>query len=69
MADPAAFITPVLGAYGRLIHAANVSWPGSIRIDLGLTRTFKLIAMVRWERPKLGSGGTDLIAISTLPLR
>ncbi len=40
--NPAAFITPVLGAYGPLIHAANVTGPGSIRVDIGLTRTFRL---------------------------
>jgi len=40
--NPAAFMTPVLGTYGPLIHAANVTGPGSIRIDLGLTRTFKV---------------------------
>ncbi len=40
--NPAAFTTPVLGTYGPLIHAANVTGPGSIRIDLGLTRTFKI---------------------------
>jgi hypothetical protein len=38
--NPAAFAPPVLGTYGPLIHAANVTGPGSIRIDLGLTRTF-----------------------------
>jgi len=40
--NPAAFVTPVLGAYGPLIHAANVTGPGSIRVDIGLTRTFRL---------------------------
>jgi len=40
--NAAAFMTPVLGAYGPLIHTANVSGPGNIRIDLGLTRTFKI---------------------------
>ncbi len=40
--NPAAFATPVLGAYGPLIQKANVTGPGSIRIDLGLTRTFRV---------------------------
>ena len=40
--NPAAFTTPLLGTYGPLIHAANVTGPGSIRIDLGLTRTFNV---------------------------
>lgn len=42
MAQPAAFERPVVGADGPLIRAANVSGPGSIRIDMGLTRTFQI---------------------------
>jgi hypothetical protein len=40
--NPAAFATPALGQYGPLIQRANVTGPGSIRIDLGLTRTFRV---------------------------
>jgi hypothetical protein len=40
--NPAAFERPVLGNYGPLIQAANVAGPGSIRIDMGLTRRFDI---------------------------
>ncbi len=40
--NPGAFQRPVLGTYGPLIRAANVAGPGSIRIDMGLTRAFRI---------------------------
>jgi hypothetical protein len=40
--NPAAFATPVLGAYGPLTQIANVPGPGLICIDMGLTRTFRV---------------------------
>ena len=40
--NPAAFAQPVLGTYGPLIQTANVTGPGSIRVDMGLTRAFRV---------------------------
>ena len=40
--NAAAFQAPVQGAYGPLIHVQNFAGPGSIRIDLGLVRTFNV---------------------------
>ena len=40
--NPAAFERPVLGAYGPLARRANVAGPGTIRIDMGLTRSFRI---------------------------
>ncbi|PYS25851.1 MAG: TonB-dependent receptor [Acidobacteria bacterium] len=39
--NPAAFQQPAAGAYGN-VAAGNILGPGSIRIDMGLTRTFRL---------------------------
>ena len=40
--NPAAFATPSLGSYGPLTRRTTVSGPGTIRIDLGITRSFKI---------------------------
>jgi hypothetical protein len=40
--NPTAFAAPVLGAYGPLTQVANVAGPGLIRIDMGLTRIFRI---------------------------
>ena len=40
--NPAAFTAPVLGAYGPLTQKSNVAGPGSIRVDMGLTRSFAI---------------------------
>ena len=40
--NAAAFQAPVQGAYGPLIHVQNFAGPGSIRVDLGLVRTFNV---------------------------
>lgn len=39
--NPAAFQAPAAGTYGNL-GAGNVRGPGIIRIDMGLTRTFRM---------------------------
>src|SRR5437867_7249531 len=38
--NPAAFVQPALGTYGTM-GRANVTGPGSVRIDMGLVRIFK----------------------------
>ena len=39
--NPAAFVQPALGTYGTM-GARNVRGPGSINIDMGVTRTFRV---------------------------
>jgi len=39
--NPSAFVQPALGTYGTL-GAMNILGPGSINIDMGITRTFKI---------------------------
>jgi len=39
--NPAAFAQPALGTYGTM-GARNVRGPGSINIDMGVTRTFRI---------------------------
>ena len=39
--NPAAFVQPAIGTYGTM-GRANVLGPGSIRIDMGLTRKFQV---------------------------
>jgi len=39
--NPAAFVRPAMGEYGNM-GRSNIQGPGSIRIDMGLTRKFRL---------------------------
>ncbi len=39
--NPAAFVQPALGTYGTM-GARNIRGPGSINIDMGVTRTFRV---------------------------
>jgi hypothetical protein len=50
--NPAAFVSPAPGTYGNM-GISNILGPGNIRIDMGLTRTFRVrenqSIQFRWE--------------------